>query len=172
MKKLKIIALFIFFVSEIKAQNILKTSDSTLAKYLESSLRFVSTGDTCFSGIYNMTFGLSKKNEIIEFDCSATLPKSFATKIKDLMLSLNGKWNSEFIYRNQKQKFVQPIFLSIESNCTDRKLLRHTDSTSKLTPNLGESSFSDKDYMDMLMSVIKLFVSAQNTWSSFNISLI
>ncbi len=168
--KYLIITLLIFRFSsyEINAQSILKNKDSTLANYLEKNMRFITTTDTCFSGIYNITFKLSKENKLLEFDYSSSLPLGIAAKIKDLMLSLNSKWDTLFINKYRNKKIVQPIFLSIENNCTHRNIKEYSGSKTNTLPNLGESSFTDRDYMDMMISLANLFASAQNTFTKAN----
>jgi hypothetical protein len=101
-------------------------NEHLLGKYLEKELKFFSN-DTCFKGMYNIRFILSKDKQIQSFDFSRKLPMAYANKIKELLYNFFKMDTSVYfnqLVNKETIQIIQPILLdAIDAQCKTRPFM-------------------------------------------------
>ena len=78
---------FLVYASPLFAQpiKILRDKDSTLNYYLAHKLELCNISDSCFAGIYNISFTLFPNGEIKEIMTSESLPQKYSDTITSII---------------------------------------------------------------------------------------
>jgi hypothetical protein len=165
-KTLTITLVLSLLCTGIFAQNILNNKDTTLSKYLEKNMQYINIDDTCFTGVYNISFSLTKDKKLINFDYSKGLSKKIADKIKNLLIALDNNWDTVFINQSLNKRIIQPLFLAIQNNCILPKIKGHL----KLKKySLADSELAKNiEHTNILMDLANLLTGSQYTFINGN----
>lgn len=97
----------------------LATTDSTIGKYLENSVKDTTVLDSCVTGIYYIKFILNAEGNIHSYTCSKKMPDSYKKIFKKKLDILNKKWDKKFLDYVTRQKIVllQPMLFNVNNDC-------------------------------------------------------
>jgi hypothetical protein len=161
-----LVFVFILNLRQANAQLILNNKDTSLARYLEKTIKFIDIDDTCFVGIFNISFSLTKESKVIDYDYSKNLSLNVANKIKALIISLENSWDSSFVKNSVGKRIVQPLFMYIQNNCTPQKQKNQFILKNKNNPDIELQK--NMEHLNALYNLADLLVISQSTFSQSN----
>ena len=166
-----IILSFILLVSTslsfAQSQKILDDKDSTLNLYLSHRLELSNIEDSCFAGIYNISFSLFPNGTIREIKTSKTLPKKYSDTLIKIIKNLKNKWQTDFLHfaTKKNQRIIQPIYLFVYSDCK-MNLLKQNNILLK-DSSINAINLTDAD--ELAFELGKIMDQLQQTFSESNI---